>query len=742
MYEDFYLQHLKQSSVVNKEVTGICPFHKEEKGSFFANIENGLCYCHGCQFKGNAITFAKKMSIDLKTVPGYDPRYGHKTEKPQKSASNQVYIYHDSNNSPILKVTKTPDKKFWQHHRENNAWVKGGVDRERLIPYRLPELLTSNGKEVFVTEGEKDVDRLQLHGYIATCNPMGAGKWFDHYSAFLDYKDVVLIPDIDRPGLEHMDTVGGKLLKRNKMKSLRVVYLPSSTYSGYDISDYLDEHSTRDFDRLVHRSQMYVPEKYHFWFQTEDSRNTTKIKFNRVQFINFLEFAGFGRYKRGTDFVYVRVINNQVEEITKTMIKDFVKSYIQSLPLYVSDISKERILAALMSNTNILFSDNQLEYLEYIDFDIKQDTSSTAHFYYQNCIVKIAKEKISTMTYNDFDGKIWKSQIIKRDFDITDDYIKAEFFQFMKNVCNQTQDRIESFKTILGYLLHSYKDEGNTRAIIFMDERLSEDGEANGRSGKSLVGKALKHIKNVIRIDGKNFKFAKNFAFQQVSFDTDIINFDDISYEFNFEKLFSMITDDMQIEKKNKDEFTLSFQESPKFLISTNYVIRGSGASFEGRKFEFEFSDHYNHEHSPADDFKHLFFVNWTDSEWNLYDNLMMNCVKKYLNTGILSYKSVNLTEKKLIDQTCAEFRDFCDRMVKEFFETHPEEQYIEYEKNAFYHSFTEEYEDFKLKLRQRTFTRWLRRYCLFREYYKHERRSNGTDYFCFIRDRNAYELF
>ena len=53
-------------------------------------------------------------------------------------------------------------------------WNIRGV---RLVLYRLPELLKRATETVFICEGEKDVHSLEGLGVLATCNPMGAGKW-------------------------------------------------------------------------------------------------------------------------------------------------------------------------------------------------------------------------------------------------------------------------------------------------------------------------------------------------------------------------------------------------------------------------------------------------------------------------------------------------------------------------------------------------------------------------------------
>ena len=41
-----------------------------------------------------------------------------------------------------------------------------------------------------MVEGEKDADALTALGLTATCNPMGAGKWRDSYTATLAGADL------------------------------------------------------------------------------------------------------------------------------------------------------------------------------------------------------------------------------------------------------------------------------------------------------------------------------------------------------------------------------------------------------------------------------------------------------------------------------------------------------------------------------------------------------------------------
>lgn len=476
-----------------------------------------------------------------------------------------------------------------------------------------------------------------------------------------------------------------------------------------------------------------IPEDCIFW-RLEEWNDNRKIKIDRLNFINFLEFLKIGRMRTINGYAFILNSDNKIREINKVEIKDRVVSYIKKLPEEIGEITKSELLSALMNYSNIIFCDHNLEFIDYVEIEIKKDTQETAWRYYRNCIVEITKNGVKTINYQEFEGQIWQNQVIDREYKQEENFKDCEFYKFIGNISNNNRERIESFISILGYLLHGYKNQAETRAVIFMDEILSEDGEANGRTGKSLVGKALKHAVNITRLDGRNFKFNKNFALQSVNYDTQVVNFDDVDSDFDFERLLSMITDDMTIEKKNRDEFIIPFDESPKFLISTNYVIKGSGASFEGRRIEFEFSNHYNLANTPEMEFGHLFFSGWDSEEWNRFDNFLAYCIGEYLKFGLLTYNQIHVDEKRFLSETSPEFKIFADNRIKKYFIDNPEFISNEWDKKELFNLFTDEFEDFKDKLKQRTFTRWLRKYGKYVGYQMDERRSHGGSYIKFIR--------
>ncbi len=114
----------------------------------------------------------------------------------------------------------------------------------QLVPYRLPELLAAGpATPVYVTEGEKDVDRLRSLGLVAITSPMGAGKWRPEYNSHLQERVVVILPDKDDAGCNHAQKVAQGL--HGIAANVKIVELPDLPAKG-DVSDWLDAGGTAE----------------------------------------------------------------------------------------------------------------------------------------------------------------------------------------------------------------------------------------------------------------------------------------------------------------------------------------------------------------------------------------------------------------------------------------------------------------------------------------------------------------
>jgi hypothetical protein len=190
--------------------------------------------------------------------------------------------------------------------------------------------------------------------------------------------------------------------------------------------------------------------------------------------------------------------------------------------------------------------------------------------------------------------------------------------------------------------------------VIINDEVISENPE--GGTGKGLFMNGISRMKKLVTIDGKSFSFDKSFSYQLVTTDTQVLVFDDVKKNFDFERLFSVITEGITIERKNKDAIKIPFHKSPKVVITTNYAIQGKGNSFERRKWEMEFKQFYSKDFTPQDEFGRLLFNDWNVDDWCAFDNYMVKVLKSYLHTGLVQCEFVNLKERKFRAETNAEF--------------------------------------------------------------------------------------
>jgi hypothetical protein len=239
------------------------------KDRFRANaIERGAIRCNQCFATKNgdgfsALQWARgvgfkealnliKQHLGMSTNGTHDGPATTTTTQWKCDTLAAEYVYTDEIGQPAYAVRRyeCPEwdglgkkpKDFRQFRAEGDSFVggKGCMQGVRLVPFKLFELLQRPKDPVFVVEGEKDVLALERLGLLATTNPGGAGKWPsldpDAVMAVFKGRTVVLIPDNDQVGAQHMATVGKAL--GCLAKEIRLLTLPKLPPGG-DVSDWL-----------------------------------------------------------------------------------------------------------------------------------------------------------------------------------------------------------------------------------------------------------------------------------------------------------------------------------------------------------------------------------------------------------------------------------------------------------------------------------------------------------------------
>jgi DNA-binding transcriptional MerR regulator len=493
---------------------------------------------------------------------------------------------------------------------------------------------------------------------------------------------------------ERINTIKAKLRRGVSKKEIRI-QLQDSNLDSETIDSVLN--------KVEEENAMQT-----FW----DRNDRGVIKVVHVQFKQFLEDNGFYKYcpEGGKNYIFVKVTNNLIDHTSEKEIKDFVLTHL----LELDDIGVYNYFA---DNTRF-FKEEFLSMLSTIEIYFIADSKDSSYLYYKNCAIKISKEGVTTLDYLDLGGYVWKDHVIDRNFNLCSVTDRCDFKKFVSNINGSDPSRVRAMESTIGFLLHGYKNLSFCPAVILNDEVISDNPE--GGTGKGLLMSALSKMKKLVVIDGKSFAFERSFAYQLVSADTQILCFDDVRKHFDFERLFSVVTEGLTLEKKNKDAIKIPFSRSPKIAITTNYAIKGAGNSFARRKWELELHQYYTKEFTPLDEFGKLMFGDWNDDDWCEFDNYMIGCLTNYLRTGLVKSKFVNLKIRQLSAETCHEFIEWCGLV-----DTHHNREVMlqpdtRLYKNELYSNFVDEYPDYgprgRMSVSRTKFYKWLIAYGIYKE--------------------------
>ena len=263
-------------------------------------------------------------------------------------------------------------------------------------------------------------------------------------------------------------------------------------------------------------------------------------------------------------------------------------------------------------------------------------------------------------------GAVWESAIIQHDIEVLSEEASCGLFEqfarcaMYRKIENATKSsnwrknyefnaaarsHYEAMRRAYGFLIHTHNTADVSKCIYFVD---AESGarKAEGGTGKSLIMRSIERYKKLVPQNGRQFRIGMDkgggrFQFANVTMDTKVVMIDDIYPEFRFEMLFSMITGDMEIERKGRDKFVIPANKKPKFGITTNYVIPQGGASHKRRQLVIEFGSYWNacfkakEKVSDKKNLGKMLFQEFDEKDWNEFYNFGLRCVRDYLRDGL-----------------------------------------------------------------------------------------------------------
>jgi 5S rRNA maturation endonuclease (ribonuclease M5) len=234
--------------------TARCIFHNDHRASLSVK-DTGVFCCHACGAKGNLEQFERRLSKCSATIAKNRivklARRGGGSNL--RSSIVTAYSYKDEKGILRYQQVRFEPKDFRFRRPDGNGgwiWNLHGVSK---ILYHLRELI--DAEEVFIAEGERDVETLRRLGFVATTNPGGAGvgKWLEEYSRVLTKKVVVVLQDNDEPGSKHASAVAESV-----SKYASEVKLLAPFRNAKDVTEWVEKGGTeKGLRELVEKTQRF-----------------------------------------------------------------------------------------------------------------------------------------------------------------------------------------------------------------------------------------------------------------------------------------------------------------------------------------------------------------------------------------------------------------------------------------------------------------------------------------------------
>ena len=405
-----------------------------------------------------------------------------------------------------------------------------------------------------------------------------------------------------------------------------------------------------------------------FWStSTSESTGVVKVAIDPYEALKFIGRAGFYRIHTRDleegEYKFIHIEDGVVYPCSDVGIREFVWEYIKQA---TSSIEVLNHFTARLSND---LSRDKLERLSRIEDDFDHPQPYNEEFYFKNGMAKVTPAGIEWS--EELLGNVWADKVHRHKFkrvpiiervdkkgerlhieftaegehcDMVKFVMAASNFWWQKEKPSESEmseyaQHIMNKLTCVGYLITEYKYTNELRAVVCMDSEMSDVGQSNGGTGKSLLGIAIGKMIEQVVVDGKALKSDDDFLYSEVTLRTRNIHVEDVAPNFKFERFYVGITGDLKVNPKQSQRFTIPMDRSPKLLITTNHAIMGSETTSSKRRIVYmAFSNYFSRCLLPEQYFGHCMFSDWDSGQWNLFYNFMIECAWLYQKVKVCGW--------------------------------------------------------------------------------------------------------
>lgn len=265
--EEIYNDNVRHFNVVSKynngKVQAKCPAHNDKQASL--TITKGdkctLFHCHaGCKLEDVLTAAGLEKKDTFYNNVSYAEKWKMYIESREKRKIEAIYPYVSINGGYAFHKIRLDGKKILYGILENERFSYGLPRSKPRKSYRAIygdlnaiQKAVQCGKPVFIPEGEKDVDTLTKHGFVAFTYG-GVNDWQSEFASILKNAVVYILADNDMPGQGIANRIYVDL--QGIAKTAKVI-TPMPDIPKADITDYFQTgHSKQDFEQLLKTEQI------------------------------------------------------------------------------------------------------------------------------------------------------------------------------------------------------------------------------------------------------------------------------------------------------------------------------------------------------------------------------------------------------------------------------------------------------------------------------------------------------
>lgn len=404
------------------------------------------------------------------------------------------------------------------------------------------------------------------------------------------------------------------------------------------------------------------------WVEQEDEagEKTGRWVWSGRNIDEFLRNVGISQYdktdkalgllKRDYD---THIISDITSKKAWSIVYEYVKARSESMASELRDVYSRRFTDTSLG----IYVGNRVDRVQKL-----MGRKGETYFPYRNGLLVVRPDSVELKpyTHETYYGEIWDdAPTLQRDWRGSDGKT-SEMETFLRHMCGSelpdrelADRRYDAIRGVLGYQICACHEYLNW-AVFLTDESLLND---DGGTGKSVAMKSIRYMRRMWIRDNATAKSKSEFDWSNVTRSIYNVGIDETDKDFDFREFFSKTTGGWNINHKYVDGTDeIPEMETPLLMFCTNNIPKGMEKSHERRKKIYEVSMHY-HDTTPLEEFGHILYADWDESEWTRFDHFMVSCAQWYMANGMQepNRSNVNMQTKQLMRNIPDEVADWLE---------------------------------------------------------------------------------